>query len=133
MVTVQLHKLIFSARHGVLREELATGNTFEVNLDVRYDEQDRPFEGLESIVNYVNLFAIVKERMQHKLRTSTGKTLYAARKHIIEPVFGQIKSARRIRRFLLRGLEKVSGEWQLICLTHNLLKIWRRSNSVGMS
>lgn len=63
MVTVQLHKLIFSARHGVLREELATGNTFEVNLDVLYDEQDRPFEGLDSIVNYVALFGIVKERM----------------------------------------------------------------------
>lgn len=63
MVTVQLHKLIFSGRHGVFKEELATGNTFEVNLDVLYDESIRPFEGLESIVNYVNLFGIVKERM----------------------------------------------------------------------
>jgi hypothetical protein len=70
--------------------------------------------------------ASVKEKMQHKLRTATGKMLYAARKHIVEPVFGMIKSARGIRRFLLRGLEKVSAEWQLICLTHNLLKIWRR-------
>jgi 7,8-dihydroneopterin aldolase/epimerase/oxygenase len=63
MVTVQLHKLIFSGRHGVFKEELATGNTFEVNLDVLYDENIRPFEGLDSIVNYVNLFGIVKERM----------------------------------------------------------------------
>ena len=68
-----------------------------------------------------------KEKMQHKLRTATGKLLYAARKHIVEPVFGQIKSARSIRKFLLRGLKKVSAEWQLICLTHNLLKIWRRA------
>jgi hypothetical protein len=68
-----------------------------------------------------------KEKMQHKLRTATGKLLYAARKHIVEPVFGQIKSARGIRKFLLRGLKKVSAEWQLICLTHNLLKIWRRA------
>ena len=45
----------------------------------------------------------------------------------------QIKSARGIRKFLLRGLEKVSAEWQLICLTHNLLKIWRRSCSAGVS
>ena len=67
-----------------------------------------------------------------KLRTATGKALYAARKHIVEPVFGMIKSARGIRKFLLRGLEKVSAEWQLICLTHNLLKIWRRSCSVGV-
>jgi 7,8-dihydroneopterin aldolase/epimerase/oxygenase len=63
MVTVQLHKLIFSGRHGVFKEELATGNTFEVNLDVLYDENHRPFEGLDSIVNYVNLFDIVKQRM----------------------------------------------------------------------
>ncbi len=56
-----------------------------------------------------------------------SKLLYAARKKIVEPVFGQIKAARGIRKFLLRGLKKVSGEWQLICLTHNLLKIWRRA------
>jgi hypothetical protein len=72
--------------------------------------------------------ASAKEKMQHKLRTATGKLLYAARKHIVEPVFGQIESARGIRRFLMRGLEKVSAEWQLICSTHNLLKIWRRAN-----
>lgn len=63
MVTVQLHKLIFSGRHGVFKEELATGNTFEVNLDVLYDEITHPFGGLDSIVNYVNLFSIIKERM----------------------------------------------------------------------
>ena len=75
--------------------------------------------------------ASVKEKMQHKLRSAAGKALYAARKHIVEPVFGQIKSARGIRQFLLRGLEKVSAEWQLICLTHNLLKIWRHTCSAG--
>jgi transposase len=75
--------------------------------------------------------ASAKEKMQRKLRSPTGKVLYAARKHIVEPVFGQIKSVRGIRTFLLRGLEKVSAEWQLICLTHNLLKIWRRSCSAG--
>jgi transposase len=77
--------------------------------------------------------ASVKEKMQYKLRTPSGKALYAARKHIVEPVFGMVKSARGIRKFLLRGLEKVSAEWQLICLTHNLLKIWRRSNSATVS
>jgi transposase len=74
--------------------------------------------------------ASAQEKMQHKLRTATGKLLYAARKHIIEPVFGQIKSGRGIRKLLLRGLEKVSAEWQLICLTHNLLKVWRRTYRV---
>ncbi len=77
--------------------------------------------------------ASVKEKMQEKLRSATGKALYAARKQIVEPVFGQIKSARGLRRFLLRGLEKVSAEWQLICLTHNLLKIWRRGCRAGAS
>jgi transposase len=76
--------------------------------------------------------ASAKEKMQHKLRSAAGKALYAARKHIVEPVFGQIKSVRGIRTFLLRGLEKVAAEWNLICLTHNLLKIWRRQTSLGL-
>jgi transposase len=80
---------------------------------------------LSTAMGDVPATASVKEKMQDKLRSAAGKLLYAARKHIVEPVFGQIKSARGIRKFLLRGLEKVSGEWQLICLTHNLLKIWR--------
>jgi len=77
--------------------------------------------------------ASVKEKMRQKLGSAPGKALYAARKQIVEPVFGMIKSARGIRKFLLRGLEKVSAEWQLICLTHNLLKIWRRSNRAAVS
>jgi hypothetical protein len=71
-----------------------------------------------------------KAAMAKKLRTPTGRALYAARKHIVEPVFGQIKQVRGFRKFLLRGLELVSAEWQLVCLTHNLLKIWRHVSSV---
>ena len=77
--------------------------------------------------------ANAKEKMKEKLGSASGKAFYAARKPIVEPVFGMIKSARGIRRFLLRGLEKVSAEWQLICLTHNLLKIWRRSKRATVS
>jgi transposase len=77
--------------------------------------------------------ASAKEKMKHKRGSAAGQALDAARKHIVEPVFGLIKSARGIRGFLLRGLEKVSAEWQLICLTHNLLKIWRRSNRASVS
>lgn len=69
--------------------------------------------------------AAAKERMAAKLRTPAGRAVYARRKAIVEPVFGQIKGARGFRRFLLRGLAKVRGEWRLVCLTHNLLKIWR--------
>jgi transposase len=62
------------------------------------------------------------ERMKHKLKTKVGAGIYARRKCIVEPVFGQIKQARGFRQFLLRGLEKVRGEWALISMTHNLLK-----------
>ena len=66
-----------------------------------------------------------KEHMAAKVRTPEGKALYARRKVIVEPVFGQIKEDRGFRRFLLRGLKKIRGEWSLVCLTHNLLKVWR--------
>jgi Transposase DDE domain len=66
-----------------------------------------------------------KERMAAKVRTPEGRALYARRKVIVEPVFGQIKEARGFRRFLLRGLDNIRGEWGLVCLTHNLLKLWR--------
>jgi transposase len=69
--------------------------------------------------------ATAQERMRAKLDTASGRAVYARRKTIVEPVFGQIKEARGFRRFLLRGLAKIRGEWRLVCLTHNLLKIWR--------
>jgi hypothetical protein len=59
------------------------------------------------------------ERKERKLETKVGAAVYATRKFIVEPVFGQIKQARQ---FLLRGIEKVRGEWSLICMTHNILK-----------
>jgi len=62
------------------------------------------------------------EQMERKLQTKVGAAVYATRKFIVEPVFGQIKQARGFRQFLLRGLEKVRGEWALICMTHNILK-----------
>jgi transposase len=63
--------------------------------------------------------------MRAKLQTAAGHAVYALRKAIVEPVFGQIKGARGFRRFAFRGLVKVQAEWQLICLTHNLLKLFR--------
>jgi transposase len=65
------------------------------------------------------------ERMRRKLQTQVGRAIYAARKAIVEPVFGQIKQARGFRQFLLRGLEKVQGEWALVCMAHNILKLHR--------
>jgi transposase len=67
----------------------------------------------------------VKERMARKLRTVKGRCTYAQRKEVAEPVIGQIKEVRGFRGFLLRGFKKVGYEFDLICLTHNLLKLFR--------
>ena len=67
--------------------------------------------------------ATAVDRMKRKLQTKVGKAIYAARKCVVEPVFGQIKQARGFRQFLLRGKEKVKGEWALLCLTHNILRL----------
>jgi len=63
------------------------------------------------------------DRMKRKLKTKAGRAVYAARKSVVEPVFGQIKQGRGFRQFLLRGKEKVKGEWALLCLTHNILRL----------
>jgi transposase len=64
------------------------------------------------------------DKMRRKLQTKAGAAVYAARKCIVEPVFGQIKQARGFRQFLLRGIIKVRGEWALVCMTHNILKMY---------
>ena len=64
--------------------------------------------------------ATAKERMPAQGRTPAGRALYARRKMIVEPVCGQIKAVRGFRRFLLRGLDNIRGEWRLVCVTHNL-------------
>jgi transposase len=66
-----------------------------------------------------------KDRMRRKLCTKRGQEIYSRRKSTVEPVFGQIKQARGLRQFLLRGYENVSAEWQIWCVTHNLLKMYR--------
>ena len=67
---------------------------------------------------------VALEERARLLRTRKGRKAYAKRKETVEPVFGQIKEVRGFRRFLLRGLDSVKAEWQLICLTHNLLKLY---------
>lgn len=66
----------------------------------------------------------VKERMRRKLRTKAGRAVYKMRQAIVEPVFGQIKEARRFLRFLLRGQGKVRGEWLLVATAHNLCRLF---------
>src|SRR5208337_831689 len=66
-----------------------------------------------------------RERMIRKLSTKRGQEIYSKRKSTVEPVFGQIKQARGLRQFSLRGYQNVSAEWQMWCLSHNLLKLYR--------
>lgn len=69
-----------------------------------------------------------KAAMRTKLESADGHAIYARRKVIVEPAIGQIKSAQGFRRFSLRGLLKARCEWALVCLTHNLLKLFRASH-----
>lgn len=72
----------------------------------------------------------IVDRMCRKLKTKEGRKIYSKRKESVEAVFGQIKQARGFRQFLFRGVEKVKAEWRLICLGHNLLKMWRSGRSL---
>jgi transposase len=63
--------------------------------------------------------------MRNKLKRAGWRSRYRLRKQTVEPVFGQIKQARGFRQFLLRGIEKVTAEWALICTAHNLTKLAR--------
>src|SRR5205814_4045182 len=74
----------------------------------------------------------VLEQMRQKLQSEPGRAVYKMRKAIVEPVFGQIKECRRFRRFSFRGLEKVRSEWKLVCLTHNILKLFRSGKGLPL-
>lgn len=64
MTAIQLHNLIFFSHHGIHKEEQLTANSFEVNLDVMYDEKKNKFDNIKDTIDYVNLYEIVKKRMQ---------------------------------------------------------------------
>jgi len=112
-----------------------TGYFSEGNVSYLEDEQIDPHIATERLKHHEKIplapkgrppkGLTVKQRMARKLRTKKGREIYAKRKGMIEPIFGQIKHARGFRQFLLRGMEKMRGEWGLICLTHNLLKLFQ--------
>ena len=62
--------------------------------------------------------------MKEKLKTPEGRRVYAKRKQTSEPVFGIIKGAMGFRQFLLRGLDKVRGEWNLVTMAYNLKRLF---------
>ena len=65
------------------------------------------------------------QAMAHRLKTPEGRALYALRKSTVEPVIGIIKSVMKFRQFLLRGVNLVSGEWDLVCLAYNVKRMHR--------
>jgi transposase len=74
-----------------------------------------------------------KQRMARKLRTKAGRLMYAKRKGMIEPIFGQLKQVLGMRQFSMRGLASMRGEWRLMATVHNLLKMWRHGHEVAIA
>jgi IS5 family transposase len=81
-------------------------------LKERFSEPELPPEDADPVTN-----------MKHRLKTLEGKKLYSKRKSTVETVFGIIKAVIGFRQFLLRGLESVSGEWNLVCIAYNLKRL----------
>lgn len=112
-----------SADSGYYSEENVTAVGEEVDLYLATARQKHDEKPAAAPRGRIPETATVKQRMTRKLQTQAGREVYKKRKEIVEPVFGQIKGVRGFRQFYLRGLEKVSAEWQLICAVHNLLKL----------
>lgn len=74
--------------------------------------------------------APMTERMRHRLETTEGKRFYRLRKQTVEPVFGIIKHAMGFRQFLLRGVERVTTEWSLVCASYNMRRVFRLLKNV---
>ena len=77
--------------------------------------------------------ATIQEQMWHKLGSPAGRQVFSKRKVIVEPVFAQVKHLRGFRQFLLRGLRQVEAEWLLVCMTHNLLKLFRATRQLQIA
>ena len=92
----------------------------DAHAERRYD-----FRPPEKIKKPKKLTDPVLLAMDEKLKTPEGKALYRQRACTVEPVFGVIKAALGFRQFLLRGMKKVGGEWNLVCLAYNLKRLHR--------
>lgn len=74
----------------------------------------------------------IKEIMEYRLKTEEGKEIYKLRKQTVEPVFGIIKHVMGFRQFSLRGHEKVSTEWSLVCLAYNFKRLYNMTGGIGL-
>jgi transposase len=124
---------VVSADAGYFSEaNLARAAWAGVDVYVPPDRQGHRVAGTE-VPPHPSRKSAVADQMRAKLRDPAGRAIYARRKTIPEPVFGQIKEVRGFRRFSFRGGWKVRAEWRLICLTHNLLKLFRAQPRLALA
>lgn len=122
---------------GTVTDILAdTGYYSEANVGLCEEENVTPYIAVERQGHHQPLMerfaeppplpddADAVETMRHRLKTKSGKAVYAKRKSTIEPVFGIIKAAMGFRQFLLRGLDAVKDEWDLVCIVFNLKRLF---------
>lgn len=109
--------------------QLACGtDTFMATGRLAHDEQVPPAPR-----GRIPKDATLKKRMARKLRTKPGRAAYSRRKAIVEPVFGQIMACQNGRQLLLPGEDGARGEWRLLAACHNLRKIFRHAETVGIA
>jgi transposase len=127
----QVQKIVSVEDSGYYSEQAVSG--LEALGFDPYIATERQRHHEEEVVEPAGSAAVAtpREQMRGKLRTPLGRAVYGLRKGVVEPVFGQIKGARGFRRFSLRGARKIRGERRLVCLTHNLLKVWRYGCAFG--
>jgi len=102
-----------ACEHATITPLLATGRAVHhPTLEERFADPGKAPDTADPVV-----------RMEHRLQTPEGKALYAKRKSTVEPVFGIIKHVMGFRQFLLRGLQAVQGEWNLVCIAYNLKRL----------
>lgn len=115
------------ANTGVMPDEVSADNGFcsEVNLEGLNARTVRGYvaAGRASKPDGGKKGGKLVQAMRARLRQGGYRSRYRIRKYTVEPVFGQIKQARQFRQFLLRGVDKVRGEWAMICTAHNLAKL----------
>lgn len=117
-----------SADGGYFSTEAVTHEAVRsVNLHVPPNERE------PQLAEILPASTTVQQRMWQKLKSAEGRLLYKLRKAIVEPVFAQIKHLRSFRQFLLRGLGQVEAEWLLICMTHNLMKLFRATKQLQLA
>jgi transposase len=114
----------FSENNVRLCEENKVASYIAVKRDSHHPTLMERFEDPGPLPDEANAL----DTMKHRLKTKSGKALYAMRKSTIEPVFGIIKSVMGFRQFLLRGLDAVKGEWDLVCIAFNLKRLYALAN-----